>query len=142
MCKLQLRVISDRGSAPSGVEWYSVAFLFLRGWESRLLCHQIAKRLVSTLLLVFAARGWLQNSDLNLAALGHQPSQGLAQPNQTQIHNHPREVLQCHHTFTHVKEHWIHAAMLTMHSWSRTLAKAPLPQKAAAVIHSYYDTEI
>ena len=33
---------------------------------------------------------------VNLAALGHQPSQGLAQPTQIQLHNsHPREVLQC-----------------------------------------------
>ena len=30
-----------------------------------------------------------------LAALGHQPSQGLAQPTQIQLHNHPWEVLQC-----------------------------------------------
>ena len=97
---------------------------------------------MSTLLPVVAARRWFQNSDLNLAALCHQPSQGLAQPNQIHIHNHPREVLQCHHTFTHFKEHWIHAARLTMHSWSRTLAKELILEQTVSVIHSYYEIEL
>ena len=79
--------------------------------------QQGGKRLMSTLLLFFAAYvGLPPNNTWSPYTLAHQPSHGLAHPKQKQIHKHSREEPGFHHTLTHVKEHRIHAAMLTMHS--------------------------
>ena len=116
MCSLQLRDIISRCSAPPGVKWCSDLSLCMHIAKSRQLCQFGGKRLKSTLLRFFVALGCLQNSAWNPAALAHQPSHGLADPKQNQIHNHPRDEPGFHHTLTRFKEHRIHAAMLTMAS--------------------------
>ena len=66
-------------------------------------------------------------------------SQGLAKPTKSTCMITAESVSMPQHAHT-LQEHWIHVAMLTLHSWNRTVAKELFLKKIASLIPSYYDT--
>ena len=100
--------------------------------------QQGRKRLISALLLFHTAQVRLPpNCPWNPCAKAHPPSYGLANLEESGFNSQSQNELRFHHTCPNREELWIHAAMITMQSWSKCF-KGTLPSKEnTAMIQKY-----
>ena len=90
---------------------YAVAVYYER--RTMTACQQGGKRLMSTLLLFFAAHvGLPPNNPWSPYTLAHQPSQSRAHTQQNGLNIPSMDELGYHRIFSHHDELWIYAAIL------------------------------